>query len=176
VSSQQDHTEGSRPQGSSSLIDQTVGQLVGHAPPVELGGTEQGCLHQALAVVPDPRDRRGVRYELAGLLAMTAAGVLAGSRSFYAIGQWLADASQRTLKLLGARRHPGTGRYVAPDEATLRRVCGQVDGDAFEQAVAAGCRVGCAGCGRRGPAGVAGRSARRVGVSLIFNVRECAMS
>jgi predicted transposase YbfD/YdcC len=128
--------EGSRPQGSSLLIGQMVGQLVERAPRVELGGTEQSCLHQALAVVPDPRDRRGVRHELAGLLAMTAAGVLAGSRSFYAIGQWLADASQRTLKLLGARRHPGTGRYVAPDEATLRRVCGQVDGEAFEQAVA----------------------------------------
>jgi predicted transposase YbfD/YdcC len=113
-----------------------VGQLCAATSPVELGGTEQGCLHQALAGVPDPRDRRGVRHELAGLLAMTAAGVLAGSRSFYAIGQWLADASQRTLKLLGARRHPDTGRYVAPDEATLRRVCGQLDGDAFEQAVA----------------------------------------
>jgi hypothetical protein len=65
-----------------------VGQLCAATSPVELGGTEQGCLHQALAGVPDPRDRRGVRHELAGLLAMTAAGVLAGSRSFYAIEGW----------------------------------------------------------------------------------------
>jgi hypothetical protein len=100
-----------------------------------LGGTEQGCLLQALAAVPDPRDRRGVRHPLAGLLAMTAAGLLAGSRSFYAVGQWLADASQRTLKQLGARWESGTGRYVAADEATLRRVAGQVDGEAFERAV-----------------------------------------
>jgi hypothetical protein len=112
-----------------------VGQLPGHAPSVVLGGTEQGCLLQALAEVRDPRDRRGVRHRLPGLLAMTAAGVLAGSRSFYAVGQWLADASQRTLKQLGAWRHPVTGLYVAPDEATLRRVCGRIDGDAFEQAV-----------------------------------------
>jgi hypothetical protein len=104
--------ESSRPQGSSSLIDQVVGQLPGGVPPVVLGGTEQGCLLQALAGVPDPRDRRGVRHRLPGLLAMTAAGVLAGSRSFYAIGQWLADASQRTLKTAGCvaasdhRRNP----------------------------------------------------------------------
>jgi predicted transposase YbfD/YdcC len=127
--------EGSRPHGSSSLIGQLVGQLGGDAPTTVLGGTERGCLLQALAAVPDPRDPRGVRHQLAGLLTMTAAGLLAGSRSFYAIGQWLADASQRTLKQLGARWESGTGRYVAPDEATLRRVAGQVDGEAFERAV-----------------------------------------
>jgi predicted transposase YbfD/YdcC len=135
VSNQQDHTEGSRPHGPSSLIEQVVGQLPEDAPPVLLGGTEQACLLQALATVPDPRDPRGVRHKLPGVLAMTAAGVLAGSRSFYAIGQWLADASERTLKRLGARLHPGSGRYVAPDEATLRRLAGEVDADAFEQAL-----------------------------------------
>jgi predicted transposase YbfD/YdcC len=127
--------EGSRPHGSSSLIDQLVGQLGGDAPSVVLGGTERGCLLRGLAGVPDPRDPRGVRHPLAGLLAMTAAGLLAGSRSFYAIGQWLADASQRTLGQLGACRHPVTGLYVAADEATLRRVCARIDGEAFERAV-----------------------------------------
>jgi predicted transposase YbfD/YdcC len=102
---------------------------------VLLGGTGQECLLRALATVPDPRHRRGVRHELPGLLAMTVAGALAGSRSFYAIGQWLADASQRTLKRLGARLHPGSGRYVAADEATLRRLAGAIDGDAFELAL-----------------------------------------
>lgn len=100
-----------------------------------LGGTEQACLLQALATVPDPRDPRGVRHGLPGVLAMTAAGALAGARSFYAIGQWLADASQCTLKRLGARLHPGSGQHVAPDEATLRRLAGDIDGDAFEQAL-----------------------------------------
>jgi len=102
---------------------------------VLFGGTEQACLLQALATVPDPRDPRGVRHELPGVLAMAVAGVLAGSRSFYAIGQWLADAHQRTLKRLGARVHPGSGRYVAPDEATLRRVAGDIDAEVFEQAL-----------------------------------------
>lgn len=101
-----------------------------------LGGTEQACLRQALAAVPDPRDRRGRRHELAGVLAMMAAAVLAGARSFYAIGQWLADTQQRTLKRLGARCDPGSGLYLAPDEATLRRLAGDLDAEAFEVAVA----------------------------------------
>jgi predicted transposase YbfD/YdcC len=136
VSNQQDHVVGSRPRGSSWLIDGVVGQFGGDAPRLVLGGTEQECLLRALAVVPDRRGRRGRRHELAGALAMMAAAVLAGARSFYAVGQWLADAKQRTLGRLGARRHPVSGRYVAPDEATLRRVAGQVDAEAFEQALA----------------------------------------
>jgi hypothetical protein len=39
------------------------------------------------------------------------------------------------LKRLGARVHPGSGQHVAPDEATLRRLAGDIDGDAFEQAL-----------------------------------------
>ena len=44
-----------------------------------------------LAQVPDPRKRRGRRHPLAGLLAVGIAAVIAGSRSFAAIGQWAAD-------------------------------------------------------------------------------------
>jgi hypothetical protein len=39
-----------------------------------------------LAQVPDPRKRRGRRHPLAGLLAVGVAAVIAGSRSFAAIG------------------------------------------------------------------------------------------
>jgi predicted transposase YbfD/YdcC len=132
-----------RPQAPSSLIDRLVGQLdtdsgsgeLDEQVAVMLGGTEQACLLEALSGVPDPRERRGVRHRLGGLLAMAAAAMLAGSRSFYAIGQWVAGASQRTLKRLGARWDAGLGCYVPADEATIRRVCGLVDGEAFEQAV-----------------------------------------
>jgi hypothetical protein len=34
---------------------------------------------------------------------MALAAVLAGNTSFYAIGQWIAGAGQKTLKALGAR-------------------------------------------------------------------------
>jgi len=59
-----------------------------------------------LAQVPDPRMRRGRRHPLAGLLAVGIAAVIAGSRSFAAIGQWAADADPEVLAVLGAARGP----------------------------------------------------------------------
>jgi len=67
-----------------------------------------------LAQVPDPRDRRGRRHALAGLLATGIAAVIAGSRSFAAIGQWAADAGPEVLAVLGAARGPA-------EESTFRR-------------------------------------------------------
>src|SRR5712672_860309 len=67
-----------------------------------------------LAQVPDPRKKRGRRHPLAGLLAVGTAAVIAGSRSFAAIGQWAADAGAGALAGLGAVRG-------AADESTFRR-------------------------------------------------------
>jgi hypothetical protein len=53
-----------------------------------------------LAQVPDPRKRRGRRHPLAGLLAAGIAAVIAGSRSFAAIGQWAADAGPEVLAVV----------------------------------------------------------------------------
>jgi predicted transposase YbfD/YdcC len=128
--------EGSTPVVSSSLIDHVRDHLsVVGSRPVVLGAGEQDCLLRRLAVVPDPRDPRGVRHELAPMLAMAVAAVLSGARSFYAVGQWVAGAGQKTLRTLGARRDPVTGRYAGPDEATLRRVCQDIDADAVDLAV-----------------------------------------
>jgi predicted transposase YbfD/YdcC len=102
---------------------------------VILGRCGQDLLVTALSQVPDPRDARGVRHPAPGVLALAVAAVLAGSRSFYAIGQWIAGASQKTLKALGARRDPGTGRYVGPDEKTVRNLCARVDADALDLAI-----------------------------------------
>jgi hypothetical protein len=90
-----------------------------------------------LATVPDPRKRRGVRHALSSLLAAAAAAVLAGARSFVAIGEWVADASPQVLAALGIRPHPRTRIYVAPNEATLRRALQAVDADAVDDAIAA---------------------------------------
>ncbi|WP_436838829.1 transposase family protein [Nonomuraea cavernae] len=42
--------------------------------------------------LPDLRHPRGVRHGLASLLTLASAAVLAGARSFTAIGEWIADA------------------------------------------------------------------------------------
>src|SRR5512133_4324096 len=59
-----------------------------------------------LAQVPDPRKKRGRRHALAGLLAAGIAAVIAGSKSFAAIGQWAGDAGPDVLAALGAERGP----------------------------------------------------------------------
>src|SRR5918911_522832 len=75
-----------------------------------------------LGGVPDPRKPRGVRHPLCALLAVAAAAVLSGARSFTA---------------LGVRAHPRTGAYRPPHESTVRRGLQLVDPDAVDDALAA---------------------------------------
>jgi len=83
-----------------------------------------------LAQVPDPRKRRGRRHALSGLLAVGIAAVVAGSRSFAAIGQWAADAGTEVLAVLGAARGPA-------EESTFRRAFTLVSADALDQVLGA---------------------------------------
>ncbi len=83
-----------------------------------------------LAQVPDPRKRRGRRHALAGLLAVGIAAVIAGSRSFAAIGQWAADAGADVLAGLGAARG-------AAEESTFRRAFALVSPDVLDRVLGA---------------------------------------
>jgi hypothetical protein len=83
-----------------------------------------------LAQVPDPRKRRGRRHALAGLLATGIAAVIAGSRSFAAIGQWAADAGPEVLAVLGAVRGPA-------EESTFRRAFALVSPDVLDRVLGA---------------------------------------
>jgi predicted transposase YbfD/YdcC len=79
----------------------------------------QYLLH-LLAQIPDPRKRLGRRHPLVGVLAVGIAAVVAGSRSFAAIGQWAADAGTEVLDALGATRG-------AAEESTFRRAFAALD-------------------------------------------------
>jgi hypothetical protein len=46
-----------------------------------------------------------------------------------------ADLPQELLALAGCRTHPVTGRYVAPSEATIRRIAHDIDADAADAQV-----------------------------------------
>jgi hypothetical protein len=72
-------------------------------------------LPAALAAVPDPRARRGVRHRLAVVLTAAVCAVVAGYRSYTAIGEWVADLPAGTALLLGI----DTDRR--PSEAMIRR-------------------------------------------------------
>jgi hypothetical protein len=75
---------------------------------------------------PDPRNRCGRRHPLAGLRTAGIAAVIAGSRSFAAIGQWAADAGPDVLAVLGAARGPA-------EESTYRRAFAMLSRDMLGQ-------------------------------------------
>ncbi|MGH8826479.1 MAG: ISAs1 family transposase [Jiangellaceae bacterium] len=82
-------------------------------------------LLRLLGRVPDPRDPRGVRYPLAGMLAVSVTAVLAGARSFAAIGEWADELSADGLA--------GLGLSAAPEESTLRKLFARLDVAALDR-------------------------------------------
>lgn len=81
----------------------------------------QGGLCEILASIPDPRKRRGVRHKVQSVLATAICAVLAGARSFIAMGEWAAEQSKETLQRLGSKR----GK--PPSERTYRRLFATLD-------------------------------------------------
>ncbi|MET7999328.1 ISAs1 family transposase [Amycolatopsis sp. NPDC005232] len=124
------------PAVSSCLIPAVFDRLT-PLPDVDSDRSWVADLRKYLAKVPDPRHRRGVRHSIGSILAIAAAAVAAGARSFTAIGEWAADAPQHVLAMLGTRFDARAGRYVAPDEATVRRVANRVDGDLLDDVISA---------------------------------------
>ena len=98
-------------------------------PPADANPTRHERLLEALETVPDPRDRRGVRYSLAGVLALAVTATLAGCRSFAAIGQWAAETTVDKLASFGLTSGS------APDESTLRKLFARIDADALDRAL-----------------------------------------
>jgi predicted transposase YbfD/YdcC len=97
-----------------------------------------GCadLWQHLDRLPDPRKRRGRRHGITGVLAVAVCAVLAGARSFAAIGEWAADVPHAVLAALRVRRDPLTGQRLPPTESTLRRVLTRIDPAVLDELVA----------------------------------------
>jgi predicted transposase YbfD/YdcC len=78
-------------------------------------------LLQVLDQVPDPRDRRGRRHNLAGVIAVALTAVLAGARSYMAVAEWAHDLTGEQLARLGLTRPE------VPEESTFRRILSGVD-------------------------------------------------
>ncbi|MEV4048958.1 ISAs1 family transposase [Streptomyces sp. NPDC049744] len=62
---------------------------------------------------------------------------MAGAASITAIGEWVADAPQRVLALLGFRPDPLTGLIRPPHPTTFRLVLAAADGDCLDRAIGA---------------------------------------
>jgi predicted transposase YbfD/YdcC len=88
-----------------------------------------GGLPAALAGLPDPRARRGVRHQLSVVVAASVCAGVAGYRSYTAIAEWVADVPAATALTLGItpdRR---------PSEAMIRRLLQALDPQLLTAAV-----------------------------------------
>jgi hypothetical protein len=90
---------------------------------------ERLSLVEALAAVPDPRRRKGVRHPLTAILSLTVVAVLAGMKSLEAIAQFGRDHGPPLAHALGFRR----GK--TPAKSTLSKLFRRLDIDAFEAAL-----------------------------------------
>ncbi|WBB82126.1 ISAs1 family transposase [Micromonospora sp. WMMD882] len=109
----------------SSLISS-----VSCAPALTVAETAGG-LPGALAGLPDPRARRGVRHRLTVVVTAAVCAVVAGYRSYTAIAEWVADVPASTALALGMtpdRR---------PSEAMIRRLLQAVDPQLLTTAIGA---------------------------------------
>ena len=112
------------PAASSSPIHPALDHLVDAVDHHRVGAG----LVAALAAVPDPRKPRGVRHRIRTILALSVCAVLAGCRSFTAIGEWIANASDQVLAALEVGVCP-------PCESTIRRTLQRLDGDELDTAI-----------------------------------------
>lgn len=118
---------------SSSLSLLLVDELVDQLPETAVSLVcvtegDQSSLLEALARVPDPRCRRGIRHRFTPLLAASVAAMLAGARSFAAIAEWVADlppAARVALSMCGP----------APATSTIWRLLTAVDASALQAAL-----------------------------------------
>jgi predicted transposase YbfD/YdcC len=109
----------------SSLITPLSAAPVGTCVPETAGG-----LLAALADLPDPRSRRGIRHGAAVVVAAAACAVVAGSRSYTSIAEWVADLPGDTAARLGI----DTGRR--PSETMIRRLLQALDPDRLATVIA----------------------------------------
>ena len=84
-------------------------------PPVRLAVSPSSLL-AAFATVQDPRNRQGVRFALAAILAMAAAAILSNHLSVLAIAEWGNKQRPHLLRSLGFRNG------VTPHQSTIQRV------------------------------------------------------
>jgi predicted transposase YbfD/YdcC len=92
-------------------------------------------LLEVLALVPDPRKRRGRRFRLVFILAVAVTCALAGARNFREAGDHAADLPQEVLKRIGGRPHPLLPRIIAPSETRIRTLIQAIGADLLDEII-----------------------------------------
>ena len=94
-----------------------------------------GTLFGALESIPDHRTKKGRRFPLAAILAISVAAMLAGANDLMAIFRWGRRLSPKALQALGVDRK----RRKAPCHATYHYVFQSISADDLAKAL--GCLV-----------------------------------
>jgi predicted transposase YbfD/YdcC len=89
-------------------------------------------LLEVVALVPDPRKRRGRRFLLTFVLAVAVACALAGARNFREAGDHAADLPQDILARLGGQPHPLLRKIIAPSETRIRTLIHAIGADLLD--------------------------------------------
>ncbi len=87
-------------------------------------------LPAAFASIPDPRKRRGQRYDLPFLLTCLAAALLCDCSSLEAVGRWTRDQRTVLARVCGPRRH------LTPTGSLYRRLLPRLSVAHVERALA----------------------------------------
>lgn len=91
----------------------------------------RGGLLDVFRGMTDPRVRKGRRYPLHSILAITTCAVLAGARSVRAIADWAQDLTKPMLRRFGITR------LTAPSESAMRRTLRGTDAEELDRRLGA---------------------------------------
>ena len=94
-----------------------------------------GGLLSCFALLPDPRDPRGVRHSLPCVLVLVTAALLSGKTLLEDVTKWVSCASPEVLAAAGARRGRD-GSPGAPHPKTVTRVLGMLGAQALADGTA----------------------------------------
>ncbi len=105
-------------------------------PTLKLNRDQWRSLRAFLGQASDPRSRRGLRYPLPTALTLLIAGRLAGCRTLAQLADFGRALNQETLRQIGSRRRPQSGRYEAPGISSWHYILKQVDSAQVEDLMA----------------------------------------
>ena len=100
---------------------------------MQLSSAQMESLYGFLGQVHDPRKRRGRRYSLPSVLTIVIAARLAGADTLTDISDFGRDLGAATLRRIGCRPMPGSGRLTAPGISTLHYILKALDEEEVER-------------------------------------------
>jgi predicted transposase YbfD/YdcC len=100
-----------------------------------------GSLLEYLGKVTDHRKPKGVRHDLAAILAVIVVARLCGADSVYAAAQFAAAMPQEALRRCGIRYSKRLRKHVPPSHKTIKRAVRKIDAKAADRQLCAWLRA-----------------------------------